>query len=53
MNAIASLGRRVIERVRGIGTATLLLLQVGIEFLSYSLLCIVGNYLCLIPVICL
>ena len=28
MNAIASLGRRVIERVRGIGTATLLLLQV-------------------------
>ncbi|MBL8322050.1 MAG: ABC transporter permease, partial [Acinetobacter sp.] len=28
MNAIASLGRRVIERVRGIGTATLMLLQV-------------------------
>ena len=28
MNAIASLGRRVIERVRGIGTAALMLLQV-------------------------
>src|SRR5690554_2801975 len=28
MNAIAALGRRVIERVRGIGVATLMLLQI-------------------------
>ena len=28
MNAIAALGRRVIERVQGIGVATLMLLQI-------------------------
>ena len=28
MNAIALLGRRVIERIRGIGVATLMLLQI-------------------------
>ena len=28
MNAIALLGRRVIERVRGIGVASLMLLQI-------------------------
>ena len=36
MNAIALLGRRVIERIRGIGVATLMLLQILNQMLSYK-----------------